>query len=417
MNYRKFIIAPVAEPPRFSYVSLFSGAGLGDYGLQLAGGICLGAVELDPNRALVHKENLQAPLWGNIRKEKDILISALKGSDVDLVIATPPCQGFSTANAKRGLREDPAHASRDERNNLFFEALYVIRALKPKIVLFENVPNFLKRQIRTESGISGPVGDFLRASLGQYVSWTNVICLSELGIPQRRIRSVAIFIRNDIRKAATNGFPELLKPLSWPAYPNDAPSNILDALDDLPALDGKSSLDAKSANDFLHQVPDYPEYRYKWISAIPPLSGKSAWENACEECGDASAPFGTIICLKCGSSMRNRPHVIEKDTIRPIRGFKTSYKRMSPNEIAPTITTTSGTFSSDLKLHPEQNRVLSARECARLQAIPDSFKWPSQLNFKKGSLFRDMIGEAVPPLVTYRFGMAAREVLTPEGTI
>ncbi|WP_395551645.1 DNA cytosine methyltransferase, partial [Pseudomonas aeruginosa] len=67
----------------------------------------------------------------------------LKDKNIDLIIATPPCQSFSTANSRRGLRDDAEHAKGDERNSLFFEALYIIRELNPSFVLFENVPNFL----------------------------------------------------------------------------------------------------------------------------------------------------------------------------------------------------------------------------------------------------------------------------------
>ncbi|BCM24154.1 DNA cytosine methyltransferase [Methyloradius palustris] len=413
MNFKRFIKNPrrLAGNNQFNYVSLFSGAGLGDYGLKLAGGNCLAAVEIDPNRAAVHKFNIKARMWGNIRSEKDTLIQELEGQDIDLVVATPPCQSFSTANAKRGSREDPEHASRDARNHLFFEALYVIRGLKPKVVLFENVPNFLSRKVKSSNGsVTGSVHDFISASLSDYQQWANVLCFSTLGVPQRRKRSLAIFVRKDVANES-GSFPDLLKPESWPNYPTNPPSNILQALADSEPLDSETETKSLSNSDFLHQVPTHSSFHYNWIKAIPPNSGKSAWHNPCHVCNDDSAPFGSIQCEKCGAVMINRPHIFDTKGPRAIKGFTTSYKRMLPNEIAPTITTASGAFSSDLKLHPVENRVLSVRECAKLQTIPYSFKWPAELNHKKGSLFREMIGEAVPPLVTYRFGCALSSLL------
>lgn len=412
MKYKEFITKPVRSETTFNFVSLFSGAGFADYGLTLAGGNCLAASEIDSNRAGVHKSNIKSPVWGNIRTEKEGLIDSLKGIEVDLLIATPPCQSFSTANAKRGLREDPEHADRDSRNHLFFEALSVARAIRPKIVFFENVPNFLERKIKTENGkITGRVKEFISASLNEYVEWSGTICFSSLGLPQRRKRSIAIFIRRDFLVEDQSAFPEGMDPLNWPFFPAELPETILDALDDLPQLDSRSLASAVCSSDVLHQVPVVSSIHYTWISSIPSGSNKSAWENNCLNCGN-NAEVNAITCGKCGATFFNRPHIVEDDgKVRLIKGFKTSYKRMPANEIAPTITTASGSFSSDLKLHPTQNRVLSIRECARLQAIPDDFIWPTAFQDKKGHNFREMIGEAVPPIITYRFGKAISKFL------
>lgn len=412
MKYKNFITKPVKSKKAFNFVSLFSGAGFGDYGLTLSGGHCLAASEIDPNRAAVHKSNINAPVWGNIRTEKVQLIDSLKGIEVDLLIATPPCQSFSTANAKRGLREDPEHADRDSRNHLFFEALCVARAIKPKIVFFENVPNFLERKIKTENGkFTGRVKEFISASLNEYVEWSGTVCFSNLGIPQRRKRSIAIFIRRDLLIEGSHMFPESMAPLKWPFFPKELPKTILDALDDLPPLDSCDFSSAVCTSDVLHQVPIVSCTHYSWISNIPSGSNKSAWGNGCLKCGH-DVEMESITCGECGSILFNRPHMVEKDgSVRLIKGFKTSYKRMPANDIAPTITTASGSFSSDLKLHPTQNRVLSVRECARLQAIPDSFIWPAAFQDKKGHNFREMIGEAVPPIITYRLGKAISKFL------
>lgn len=413
-TYAQFINSKLTRrTPTFNFLSLFSGAGIGDYGLKLAGGNCLGACEIDPSRSAVHDTNIGSKLWGNLRNDNEKIIEYYQNQNIDLLIATPPCQSFSTANSRRGLREDPDHASKDERNSLFFEALHVARALKPSVILFENVPNFLKRQIRSENGkIVGRVHEFIDASLSDYSSWQGTLCFSQFGVPQRRKRSIAIFVRNDLQLEGDAAIRDYLKPDSWSYVPEGAPKNILQAIDDLPELDGKSELSAISQHDPLHQVPVYSPHHYSWISSIPKGSGKSAWENSCLKCGCSRADFFDIKCASCGEIITTRPHVTEANgVIRAIKGFKTSYKRMLPDTLAPTITTASGHFSSDLKLHPTQNRVLSARECARLQAIPDAFKWPDEQKYRKGYLFREMIGEAVPPLVTYQFGTALASLM------
>ena len=150
----------------FNFMSLFSGAGIGDYGFQLAGGVCLAACEIDPNRRAVHKRNVDSPVWGDIRKDADSLIDFCRKSVVDLLVATPPCQGFSTANAKRGKRDCHSSSRLDQRNNLFFEALNVANALKPKVILFENVPNFLEKSvIEPVAGNIGKIREFISAGV------------------------------------------------------------------------------------------------------------------------------------------------------------------------------------------------------------------------------------------------------------
>lgn len=391
---------------RFKFVSLFSGGGFGDYGLKLAGGECIAACEIDPKRAAVHKANIKAKLVSNVCTDKDTLYSIAGDTPIDLLIATPPCQSFSTANAKRGSREDPEHASRDARNALFFEALAIAHHLKPKFIFFENVPNFLERKVRSPDGqCTGRVKEFLAASLTNYVGWADAICLSSLGVPQLRKRSLAIYMRKDLLPTFAS-LPDHLHPMNWPMAIEDMPKNILEVLSDLEPLDGAKPETATSMADPLHKVPVYDSVRYKWISGIPKNSNKSAWDNACPKCG-TQCVSSLIQCDNCNELLLNRPHVHESDgTYRLIKGFKTSYKRMSADNLAPTVTTSSGSFSSDMKLHPNQNRVLSPRECARLQTIPDTFKWPEHLTDDKAHRFREMIGEAIPSLVTYRLGCA-----------
>lgn len=413
-SFAEFIkSAPPKRGNQFKFISLFSGAGIGDYGLKMAGGKCLSACEIDENRSAVHFANFGVKVWGNLRNTNEEISEHYKEEEVDLLIATPPCQSFSTANSRRGLREDPEHATKDERNTLFFEALRVARNIRPKVVFFENVPNFLMRKIKSENGkYIGRVHEFLSASLTEYAGWHGIVCFSQFGAPQRRKRSIAVFIRKDIGSNANEVLKNILAPSKWGTKLKDTPKTILEAIADLPVLDGSNESTACDVEDVLHQVPVYTERHYKWISNIPPGSGKSAWENDCEKCGNRETPFFEIKCKNCNHTITTRPHVVEKDgSIRAIKGFKTSYKRMLPNELAPTITTASGHFSSDLKLHPTQNRVLSARECARLQAIPDTFKWPSEQKYRKAYLFREMIGEAIPPIVTYQLGMALKKAL------
>lgn len=409
LSFESFMSGEVPECRRFTFLSLFSGAGVGDFGLVKAGGQCLAACEVDPHRQSVHSHNIGAPIWGDITTHREEIISEFVSQQVDILVATPPCQGFSTANGGRGKRT--AHSTNDSRNNLFFEALEVASAISPKIVIFENVPNFLERVVVSRDGKVGRIREFLSQSLDNYQAHMQVECLSKAGVPQRRKRALCIFVRRDLIKDQSR-WQASLNMDKWGGELVGSPRTVKDALQGLPPLDGRNSAGlSEDPGDPMHCVPEYQDRHYLWISSIPTDSGKSAWDNACPHCKDANTPWGEVHCRACGALNFTRPHVVGEDGVRPIRGFRTSYRRVRPDELAPTITTSSGHFSSDLKLHYAQNRVFSPRECAILQTIPNTFEWPEGQVFKKRYLIREMIGEAVPTLAMYRLGVTLAEFI------
>jgi DNA (cytosine-5)-methyltransferase 1 len=153
------------------------------------------------------------------------------------------------------------------------------------------------------------------------------------------------------------------------------------------------------------------------VNAIRPNSGLSAWENdACLACGRTVADRTRAIC-DCGSQLP-RPVVRSRDgSMRLVTGFHSSYRRMSPNLPAATITTASGHLGSDRTIHPYENRVLSPLECALLQTFPLTFKWGDSLREWGHTNVRAMIGEAVPPLFTRRHGRLLASILQGSGPV
>ena len=406
---------PIRHMQNRKFISLFSGAGVGDIGFETAGFKCLAAVERDPMRAATFGMNIpDVEIFQDIR-DKDNTFKQLrkfKDDDIDLLTATPPCQSFSTANPKRGRFDSPCIAKKDERNSLFFYCLAIIKELKPKIVVIENVPGFPSRKVKSPDGkLIGSVGDFIDASLRDYAGFQSVECMSDFGIPQRRKRSMALFCRMDLLEKThewRTGAHWVI-PRNWkvPVLGNGYRTlTSLEALKRFRPLDGSCKESATDPDDPLHRVPFYDSIRYSWIAGIPPESGRSAYENdRCPTCGKSGVPRKTMHCVFCSSLMTNRPHVFEGDgTARFIKGFATSYRRMHPHQPASTVTTSSSHFGSDLKIHPTQNRVLSVRECAYLQTVPDDFDWSYALNSKNLYQIRKMIGEAIPTLFSYRLG-------------
>ncbi|MGX2949247.1 DNA cytosine methyltransferase, partial [Frederiksenia canicola] len=391
--------------------SLFSSAGIADYGLKMAGGKCLAACEIDPNRKETHEANFNCPVFRDIKQDKIKIVELLKNKEIDLLIATPPCQSFSTANSSRGKREDYKFAEKDQRNTLFLEAVFIAQKLEPKFIIFENVPNFLERIVKeNNTGVIDKISNILDEKLSHYVGWKGSLCFSHFGVPQSRKRSLCIYIRRDLA-SKYNINKSLLDPKLWDKKITEIPKNLLELFDGLSSLDSSSEANAICKKDSLHIVPVLKEHHYFWVKNIPAYSGKSAWENNCPDC-NSEIPYGKVYCPYCNKPLLNRPHIINSDgTIRAIKGFKTSYRRMSASGLASTITTNSSAFSSDIKLHPVQNRVLSVRECALVQTIPYSFKWPKSQFIRKAHRIREMIGEAVPCIVTYQIGCKLSDFL------
>ena len=99
-----------------TYVSLFSSAGIGCYGFKEAGYNCIATVELLERRLKIQKYNNKCMLSSGyicgdmtlsetkdkIFRELDVWKDCFGVDDLDVLIATPPCQGMSVANHKKG---------------------------------------------------------------------------------------------------------------------------------------------------------------------------------------------------------------------------------------------------------------------------------------------------------------------------
>ena len=402
-------------------VSLFTNCGAGDYGFAKAGFSFEAMAEIDARRlsiaALNHPDVAYVP--GDLRETWPLVVAAyherVGPEPPALLVACPPCQGMSSARSARGHVNDPDAGSRDPRNLLVVVIAETVRALQPRAVVIENVEAFLTRKVRHPmTGVAVSGANYLIETLGdEYISYPLLADLSDFGVPQSRRRSFLTFFR---REEAAN---RILRqrgcvPYPWPSHSIEAagPISLRVALDSyaLPTLDAGDSTQATSEIP-LHQVPVWSPSRYSMISHIPPNSGRSAWNNdSCVECGAKCERLSEVLCPRCGAILP-RPVVNSGGSLRLIKGFRTSYRRMDPSRPAATITTASGHVGSDVTIHPWENRVLSPLECQLLQTIPPSFRWGDALRKWGHTNVRRMIGEAVPPLFTWKHGRILAKLL------
>jgi DNA (cytosine-5)-methyltransferase 1 len=400
---------------------LFSNCGAGDIGFARAGFRFDVMGELEDRRLKVALLNHPGAVGipGDLRATLGDVIGAYRDRRGDvppaLLAACPPCQGMSSAQSARGAGDDPDIGSLDRRNLLVEVVATAVGELAPRIVVVENVREFLTRQVRHPStGVPVSAANLLIDSIkDNYNAYPLVADLAEFGVPQSRRRSFLTFIRND-EPANRILRDHQMAPYPAPSHTSKTrqPVNAADALRSfgLPSLDASSPETATSQVP-LHSVPVWPDRLYRMVQAIAPDSGASAWENSdCLECGQQGIEPSRATC-PCGAILP-RPVVIGKDgTARLVTGFHSSYRRMDPAIPAATVTTASGHIGSDRTIHPSENRVLSPLECALLQTFPRRFKWGTALATWGHTNVRAMIGEAVPPLFTRKHGRVLASLL------
>lgn len=411
---------------RLRAVSLFSNCGAGDVGYRNAGFRFDVMAELEPNRLdvclLNHPGAEGVP--GDLRKTWKTVIKKYRAKAGNarpaLLCACPPCQGMSSARSGKGSHDDAEAGSKDERNLLVTVVANVALELMPSLLVVENVPAFLTRKVhhpRDKKPVSA--ANYLITALAKdYVAFPLVTDLCDFGVPQSRKRAFLTFVRRDIP-----GLKDLLRigrtPFPRATHALDTgkarPVTLLKALESfgLPDLDAATP-ETAAADEFegFHSVPVWDERVYAMVAAIPPSTGRSAWDNeVCLHCGPVKVLEDAAICPKCDAPLL-RPVVKERDgTFRLVKGFKSSYRRMHGDRPAATVTTASGHIGSDYTIHPTQNRLLSPLECALLQTFPHDFRWGDALKKLGHTNVREMIGEAVPPAFTTMHGEVLRGLL------
>ena len=173
----------------FTVVSTFAGGGGSSTGYVMAGGKVLLAVEWDDNAVATYKVNYpNTPVYhGDIAKlsvDEVLERTGLKPGELDIFDGSPPCQGFSMAG-KRDFGDD--------RNQLFREYVRLLRGLKPKVFVMENVSGMVK------GGMKVIFAEILRElkSSGYNVS-VRLMNAMYFGVPQSRERMIFIGVRNDL---------------------------------------------------------------------------------------------------------------------------------------------------------------------------------------------------------------------------
>jgi DNA (cytosine-5)-methyltransferase 1 len=173
-----------------TFGSLFAGIGGFDLGFERAGMVCKWQVEIDP-----YCQRVLAKHWPNVRRHDDVRTWPQSDTErVDVICGGFPCQDISNAGKRAGIDGD--------RSGLWFDYARIVRHLRPRIVVVENVSALLIR------GIDRVLGDL--AACGYDAEW-ECVPASILGAPHRRDRVFVVAYDasvDDSRRNQGNGTAE-----------------------------------------------------------------------------------------------------------------------------------------------------------------------------------------------------------------
>ena len=316
-------------------VDLFAGAGLFSYAFRKEGFEIVQAVEKDEFAARSYIANL-----GHVLCHSNVL-DANPIQSCDVLVAGPPCQGFSTLG-----KRDPE----DTRNWLCLELVRWVDVAKPRVIVVENVAPFL---------YSRPCRVLMKKlSIRGYAVQSCILNALDFGVPQRRRRAFIV--------AAQCGRPfEPQRVAAGYKNPRDA----------------WGGLSVNPDGENLHIAPVPSELALSRMQVLPYGGDKR-------------------------DILRLAPGLAVPSWFSYPREVTDVWGRIRWEEPSNTLRTCFQNPSKGRYIHPEQNRVVSVREGARLQTIPDSWSFV-------GSRTRvvNQIGNAVPPLLGRAVAQAVRRLL------
>ena len=180
--------------PFIKALSLFANVGIAEAYLEEIGIEVVVANEIDAKRVDFYKHVYPSVnvIQGDITlsETKKSIVEESTKNGIEMIIATPPCQGMSTA----GKMDEW-----DVRNTLICHAIELIQTLRPKFVFLENVP----QQLTTKISYNGEImyiPDYVKAALGNDYVFNDefLIQAADHGVPQVRERAIMLLVRKDL---------------------------------------------------------------------------------------------------------------------------------------------------------------------------------------------------------------------------
>jgi DNA (cytosine-5)-methyltransferase 1 len=402
---------------RPTVIDLFAGCGGLSLGLYQAGWEGLFAIEKNAfafetlkYNLIDNKHHFNWPDWlpqteheiNEVLDKYPEQLKSLRGK-VDLVAGGPPCQGFSMAGKR---------VEEDVRNQLVFSYIKFIELVQPKMILFENVKGFTYAFDKNKKDGAEPYSHKVIRGLEKlgYNVKPHVIDFSKYGVPQRRKRFILVGVQKEI------GSPECFEKLlmenrdRFLAQKGLKSSNTLqDAISDLLRSNGEvPSPDRKGFYSGKYGKTKLTSYE-KLMRGDYPKTHKIADSHSFAK----QTPEKIACYTKLLAEYPQKGKRIDGEA-RAQWGIKQrGITILDPNVVSPTIT-----GSPDDYLHYCEPRIITVRECARIQSFPDWYeikkKYTTGGKMRKVEVPRyTQIGNAIPPLFAEQAGIVLKKMLEP----
>ncbi len=385
----------------FTHIDCFSGPGGICTGLHAAGFDTKIAIEYikscvdtyaanHPSVHIIHSD------IRNVTSEQ--LLPYIPEGGIDLVTSGMPCETFSTAgNTSRSFYDD--------RQFLFREGIRIAKIANAKMILFENVPAITTKT--AEKNSSQLIVDILKNELEEsgYTNYEEFILNAvDYGVPQKRSRFFILATKDQNLK------------LSPPEATSDKAVTVKEALCGLPNVVPNSDAEKKS---YTRAKSDYADL----------MRNNEFWKIDTDTANTLSyhMPMRHRACtlerfalLKQGESLKNlferyvgaEREKLQERRVLPKKMFIKRNYRLKSNAPSPTVTS----HCLDEFVHPKYDRALTVRECARLQSFPDAYDFAGgpylvpHIDREVQDKY-EQIGDAVPPLLAYAWGIKLRKLL------
>ncbi len=341
---------------RPTVVDLFSGCGGLSKGFIDAGFEVILGVDNDKAALETFKLNHEGAKGIDIDLFDKNAVEEIKkeaGKNVDVIVAGPPCQGFSLTGTRN---------FDDKRNRLYLSVIEAVDKMKPKAFLIENVPGLARLY-------GGAIKDEIinRLNKSGYNVTVKILCAADYGVPQMRKRVFFVGLKKEYGKFE---FP----------LPTYSPSNYVStsaAIGDLPSLH----------REFGSEVSKYESPAKTPYQRIMRKGSKKIYNHVATKHTDLVK--SVIALVPEGGNHKDLPPGIGTS-----RKFNEAWTRYHSKKPSRTIDT-----GHRNHFHYKYDRIPTVRENARLQSFPDSFVFLGSRTEQNRQ-----VGNAVPPLLGYHVG-------------
>ena len=346
----------------FNYITFFAGGGGSSCGYKLSGGDCLFMNEFQQVAVDDYLANFpETPHHicddiKNVTGQQIMEMTGLKVGELDLLDGSPPCPPFSMSGTKqKGWGKEKTAYGMKQKNieDLTWEQIRIANEMQPKVIVCENVKGLTMSY--AQEHLQRMVNDFEKCG---YTTVYKVLKGHQQGVPQKRERVFIVSVRNDVLDKI--GLPfMLLESIIFPE-PEEEFATIQDAIGDLKHNNANAS-EAVELCDAMKKSA-----KYKWLKRL-----QKNPDRVMSVGDDVVGPWYDKVIAhrkKMGKTVPERKSSFYQS------------RRVPYNQASHTLSEQGLMSSLAVHLHPEEDRVFTTKESARIMTLPDDYIFTGTLN-------------------------------------